>query len=92
MRDQNRTWMSGVYLGLSILVPILMLLLEPVRTISMDLESVMMLAIVVLTPACVIFMVITVIRGEERNLLTTIATILTVVNVAVILYTIIFVF
>ena len=84
--------MSGVYLGLSVLVPVFMLLLEPVRTISMDLESVMMLAIVVLTPACLVFMVITVIRGEERNLLTTIATILTVVNVAVILYTVIFVF
>ncbi|KIL51392.1 hypothetical protein KP77_09040 [Jeotgalibacillus alimentarius] len=92
MRDQNRTWMSGVYLGLSVLVPVFMLLLEPVRTISMDLESVMMLAILVLTPACLVFMVITVIRGEERNLLTTIATILTVVNVAVILYTVIFVF
>lgn len=92
MRDQNQTWMSGVYLGLSVLIPVLMLLLESVRAISMNLESVMMLAIVVLTPACIVLMVITVIRGEERNIFTTIATILTVMNVAVILYVILFVF
>ncbi len=92
MRDQNRTWLSGIYLGLSVLIPVLMLLLEPVRAVSMNLESVMMLAIVVMTPACIILMVITVIRGEERNIFTTIATILTVTNVAVILFVTVFVF